>query len=283
MNETISASRAGTIAIGGDLRVARMGFGAMRLCGQGVWGWPKDRESALAVLRRAVDLGVNFIDTADAYGPGVNEEQIAQALHPYPSDLVIATKGGSTRSGPGQWSRDCRPERLKQTCEESLRRLKLETIDLYQLHAVDAKLPYVEQIGALYELQSAGKIRHIGVSNVTVEQLRAARSVATIASVQNRYNLSELESQPVLDICERGGLVFIPWFPLNAGDIDQNLNLKKIAHDKNLTPWQIALAWLIFRSPAILPIPGTSSIAHLEENVAAVGVDLTAAQLEKLA
>ncbi|MBC5828980.1 MAG: aldo/keto reductase [Candidatus Eremiobacteraeota bacterium] len=267
----------------GDITVARMGFGAMRLCGPGVWGWPQDRENALAVLRRAVELGVNFIDTADAYGPHVNEEQIAQALHPYNAGLLVATKGGCTRSGPGQWGRDCRPERLKQACEESLRRLKAEAIDLYQLHAVDPKVPFEEQVGALSDLQRQGKIRHIGLSNVDTEQLTAARAVATIASVQNRYNVGDRASETVLEACERDGVAFIPWFPLDAGDIEKNAGLSEVARAKEATPWQVALAWLLHRSPVILPIPGTSSLAHLQENIAATRIELSTAEYEKLA
>ncbi len=282
MNTTIKANAAGTVTIG-DAVVARMGFGAMRLCGQGVWGWPNDRPNALAVLRRAVELGVDFIDTADAYGPAVNEEQIAQALRPYPRGLVIATKGGSTRSGPGQWGRDCRPERLKQACEECLRRLRLDAIHLYQLHAVDPKVPFAEQIGALIDLQQEGKIRYIGLSNVDADQLAAARAITSVASVQNRYNFADRTSEPVLEACERDGVTFIPWFPLDAGDIHENSTLREIARSRNASPWQVGLAWLLRRSKAMLPIPGTASLAHVQENVAAAGIELNATEFEKLA
>ncbi len=281
MNIT-KASVGGSMAIG-DMTVRRIGLGAMRLCGPGVWGWPQNQPNALAVLRRAVELGVNFIDTADAYGPHVNEEQIAQALHPYDAGLVVATKGGCTRSGPGQWGRDCRPERLRQACEQSLRRLKLEKIDLYQLHAVDPKVPFAEQVGALRDLQQEGKIRHIGLSNVDIDELAAARGVATIVSVQNRYNVGDRASETVLEACERDGIAFIPWFPLDAGDIEKNTALNDLAHAKNVTPWQLALAWLLHRSSVMLPIPGTSSLAHLEENVAASRIELSTEEFKKLA
>lgn len=273
--QTTNASAAGTLTLGGDLTVNRLGFGGMRLVGPGVWGLPADPANSLTVLRRAVELGCTFIDTADAYGPEVNEEQIAEALYPYPAGVVIATKGGSTRSGPGQWGRDGRPERLKACCEASLKRLRLERIDLYQLHAVDPAVPYAEQIGALKELQTQGKIRHIGVSNVDEAQLKIARSVATIVSVQNRYNASTRDSEGVLDACERDGIAFIPWFPLEAGDIAEGSGIEAVAKSKGATPYQVALAWLLRRSPVMLPIPGTSSIAHLEENVAAARLTLT--------
>ena len=272
--KTVTARDAGAIKIG-ERTVNRLGFGAMRLCGQGVWGPPADTENALDVLRRTVALGVNFIDTANAYGPDVNEEQIAQALYPYPPDLVIATKGGSTRTGPGQWGRDCRPSELKKACEGSLRRLRLDCIELYQLHAVDPKLPYAEQIGALKELQEEGKIRHIGVSNVDEAELEIARSVATIVSVQNRYNAMYRDSEQVLEKCDREGIVFIPWFPLEAGDIPQMRAMKEIADSRSVSPHQIAIAWLLQRSPVMLPIPGTSSVEHLEENVAAATIELS--------
>ena len=274
MKSTLDAAAAGTISIG-ERVVHRLGFGAMRLCGPGVWGPPADPENALEVLRHVVSLGINFVDTANAYGPHVNEEQIAAALHPYPADLVIATKGGSTRSGPGQWGRDCRPAALKEACEGSLRRLRLDCIELYQLHAVDPKVPYTEQIGALKELQEAGKIRHIGVSNVDEEHLEIARSVAQIVSVQNRYNAMYRDSENVLQICNRDGIVFIPWFPLEAGDIPQAQAIADLAREKKASPHQIAIAWLLQRSPLMLPIPGTSSLSHLEENVAAASVRLS--------
>lgn len=280
--ETVKASAAGTVTLGGDLTVNRLGFGAMRLTGPGVWGPPADPANALAVLRRAVELGCNFIDTADAYGPEVNEEQIAEALYPYPADLVIATKGGCTRPGPGQWGRDCRPERLKACCDASLKRLRRERIDVYQLHAVDPNVPYAEQIGALKELQDAGKVRHIGVSNVNEEELEIARSVATIVSVQNQYNAGNRASEGVLEACERAGIAFIPWFPLGAGDIAEGSSLAGVAAAKNASAYQVALAWLLRRSPLMLPIPGTSSIGHLEENVAAAALTLSDAEFRQI-
>ncbi|MFN2527999.1 MAG: aldo/keto reductase [Candidatus Baltobacteraceae bacterium] len=275
METTVNASASGTLQIGGDLPVHRLGFGAMRLAGQGVWGAPADPENALAVLRRALELGVNFIDTAEAYGPHVNEQQIEQALYPYAQDLVLATKGGTTRSGPGKWGRDGRPEKLRENLEGSLRRLRLECIDLWQLHAVDENVPYAEQVGAAKQFQDEGKIKHIGVSNVNVEQLRIAQSVATIVSVQNQYNASYRESEPVLELCESEKIVFIPWFPVAAGEIHEHDAISDIAKAKNATPYQIAIAWLLMRSPVMLPIPGTSSIAHLEENIAAGAIRLT--------
>ncbi len=274
-----------TIGIGDGLRVKRLGFGAMRLCGPGVWGWPADRENALNVLRRAIELGVNFIDTADAYGPNVNEEQIAQALHPYPTDLVIATKGGSTRGGPGDWGRDGRPSHLKEACEGSLRRLRLEWIDLYQLHAVDPRVPFEDQVGALRDLRDAGKIRYAGLSNVTLPQLQAAQGIVEIASVQNSYNVGDRESESIVEYCENNGIVFIPYFPLDGGDLHAIEALKPIAAEAGATIWQVGLAWLMHRSPAMLPIPGTSSLTHLEENVAAAGLQLSDEvykQLDKL-
>jgi pyridoxine 4-dehydrogenase len=265
----------GTITIGNELTVNRMGFGAMRLCGQGVWGWPEDRENALRVLRRAVELGVNFIDTADAYGPYVNEEQVAQALYPYPADLVIATKGGSIRPGPSQWDRDGRPSHLVEACDGSLRRLRVDRIDLYQLHAVDPKVPFAEQIGALRELQEQGKIRFIGLSNVDLEQLQRAQEIAPIASVQNNYNVGNRVSEPIVEYCAGNGIAFIPYFPLDGGDLADIGALASIAHAHGATIWQLGLAWLLAHSPAMLPIPGTSSVAHLEENVAASTITLS--------
>lgn len=278
-----TAAAAGTITIGGDLTVNRMGFGGMRLPGPGVWGWPEDRENALAVLRRAVQLGVNFIDTADSYGPEVNEEQIAQALYPYPDDLVIATKGGLTRGGPEKWERDCRPERLKACCEASLRRLKLDTIAIYQLHAIDTKVPLEDQVGALRELRDEGKIRHAGISNVTLEQLRAAQKIVPIVSIQNPYNFAERgDNDRVIDYCERESLAFFPYFPLNAGEVADDTELQNIAGRHNATTFQIALAWLLQRSRSMLPIPGTHSLEHLEENVAAAGIKLDDEDLTRL-
>jgi pyridoxine 4-dehydrogenase len=268
-------SDAATISIGDALRVHRLGFGAMRLCGRGVWGWPADRENAMRVLQRAIELGVNFIDTADAYGPEVNEEQIAQALWPYPHDLVIATKGGSTRGGPGDWGRDGRPSHLKEACDASLRRLRVDRIDLYQLHAVDPRVPFDEQIGALRDLRDAGKIRYAGLSNVTLDQLRSAQRTVEIVSVQNSYNVGDRESEPIVEYCQANGLTFIPYFPLDGGDLHAIEALAPVAAAHGATIWQVGLAWLLHRSTAILPIPGTSSLEHLEENVAAEQLELS--------
>jgi aryl-alcohol dehydrogenase-like predicted oxidoreductase len=267
-------NRASTITIGNDLTVRRLGFGGMRLCGPGIWGWPADRENALRVLRRGIELGVNFIDTADSYGPHVNEEQIAQALYPYPSGLVIATKGGLTRGGPGEWKRDCRPEHLRAACEGSLRRLRVDRIDVYQLHAIDPDVPFEDQIGTMRELRDAGKVRHVGLSNVDLDQLRAAQAIVEIVSVQNNYNVGNRTSEPVLKYCEANGIAFIPYFPLDGGDLAADQALSSVAAGRNTTVWQIGLAWLLRHSPAMLPIPGTSSVAHLEENVAASGLAL---------
>lgn len=276
MNSTLTAAAAGTLSIGNDLAVHRLGYGAMRLCGPGVWGWPDNRENALRVLKRSLELGVNFIDTADAYGPDVNEIQIAEALWPYPRHLVIATKGGSTRPGPGEWGRDGRPERLKECCEASLRRLKLDRIDLYQLHAVDPNVPFEEQVGALRDLRDAGKIRYAGLSNVSLDQLRAAEKIVDIVSVQNRYSIAHRgESEGIIRYCEENKIAFIPWFPLEAGDVSDNEELQTVAKQHGATVYQIAVAWLLARSPAMLPIPGTSSLEHLDENVAAGGIKFT--------
>jgi pyridoxine 4-dehydrogenase len=274
-------NRASSITIGNDLTVRRLGFGGMRLCGPGIWGWPADRENALRVLRRALELGVNFIDTADSYGPHVNEEQIAQALYPYPDGLVIATKGGLTRSGPGEWKRDCRPEHLRAACEGSLRRLRVDRIDLYQLHAIDTEVPFEDQIGTMRELRDAGKVRHVGLSNVDLSQLRAAHKIVEIVSVQNNYNVANRTSEPVLEYCEANGIAFIPYFPLDGGDLG-NQALSSIAAACNATIWQVGLAWLLRHSPAMLPIPGTSSVAHLEENVAAASLVLSDDELQEL-
>jgi pyridoxine 4-dehydrogenase len=259
-----------TLTIGGDLEVRRLGFGAMRITGNGIWGPPDDPEAARALLRRVVDLGVNLIDTADSYGPAVSENLIAEALHPYPDGLVIATKGGLRRTGPGQWPRDARPERLRETCEGSLRRLKLDRIDLYQLHSPDPKVPFEDSVGALKELQDEGKIRHIGISNVSLEELERARRIADVVTVQNRYNLTDRSSEDVLDACERAGIGFIPWFPLARGSLAESGGaLDEVAHAHDATPGQVTLAWLLARSKVMLPIPGTSSAEHLEQNVRA--------------
>jgi pyridoxine 4-dehydrogenase len=280
---TPTATESGTFALGGDLTVNRLGFGAMRLTGDGIWGEPGDRKECGAVLHRAVALGVNFIDTADSYGPSVSEEIIAEALHPYPDDLVIATKGGFLRPGPGKWEADGRPAHLREACESSLRRLKLDRIDLYQLHVPDSKVPYEESVGALKELQDEGKIHLIGVSNVSTEQLAAAREIVEVVSVQNRYNLTDRATEDELDQCEQDGLGFIPWFPLAVGRLaERGGPLDEIAAAHDATPSQIALAWLLQRSPVMLPIPGTSSVEHLEENVAAAGIELTADEFETL-
>jgi aryl-alcohol dehydrogenase-like predicted oxidoreductase len=267
-------NRASTITIGNDLTVRRLGFGGMRLCGPGIWGWPADRENALRVLRRGLELGVNFIDTADSYGPHVNEEQIAQGLYPYPSGLVIATKGGLTRGGPGEWKRDCRPEHLRAACEGSLRRLRVDRIDVYQLHAIDDDVPFADQIGTMRELRDAGKVRHVGLSNVDLDQHKAAQAIVEIVSVQNNYNVGNRTSEPVLKYCEANGIAFIPYFPLDGGDLAADQALSSVVAGRNTTVWQIGLAWLLRHSPAMLPIPGTSSVAHLEENVAASGLVL---------
>jgi pyridoxine 4-dehydrogenase len=254
----------------------------MRITGDGIWGPPEDHDAALAVLRRAVDLGVNFIDTADSYGPDVSEELISEALHPYPGGLVIATKGGLTRSGPGRWERDGRPEHLREACEGSLKRLRVERIDLYQLHAVDPEVPFEESVGTLAELRDEGKIGHIGLSNVDTEQLGRAREIAPISSVQNRYSIGDRRSEPVLDACERDAIAFIPWFPLAAGDLEADGVISRIAGAHDATPFQVALAWLLARSPVMLPIPGTSSVEHLEENVAAASMRLTEDEFAEL-
>jgi pyridoxine 4-dehydrogenase len=273
-----------TFTIGGDLEVRRLGFGAMRITGDGIWGPPDDPDQARAVLLRAVELGVDLIDTADSYGPEVSENLIAEALHPYPEGLVIATKGGMRRTGPGQWPRDARPERLKEACEASLRRLQLERIDLYQLHSPDPAVPFEDSVGALKELQDEGKVRHIGISNVSLDQVERARELVDVATVQNRYNLADRHSEDVLDACEPAGIGFIPWFPLATGDLARPGGpLDDLARDHDATPGQIALAWLLARSPVMLPIPGTSTAEHLEENVAAADLHLSGAEMDRLA
>jgi pyridoxine 4-dehydrogenase len=274
---TTTAAAAGTIAIGGDLTVHRLGFGAMRITGAGVWGEPPDRNVAKAVLRRAVELGVNFIDTADSYGPNVSETLIAEALHPYPDDLVIATKGGLERPGPGRWTPNGRPEYLTAACEGSLRRLQLDEIPLYQFHRPDPKVPIEESIGALQRLKDQGKIRHIGVSNVTEEQLRAAQAVAAIVSIQNRYNANDQASDSLVDLCEQEDLVFLPWAPII--DTDRNRAIQETAQRHDANPRQVALAALLARSPAVLPIPGTGSVSHLESNATAAGLQLSAQEV----
>ena len=272
-----------TFTIGGDLEVRRLGYGAMRITGEGIWGPPDDPAQAKRLLRRVVDLGVNLIDTADSYGPEVSENLIAEALHPYPDGLVIATKGGLRRDGPGQWPRDGRPERLKQCCEGSLRRLRVERIDLYQLHAPDPQVPLEDSLWALKELQDEGKVRHIGVSNVSLAELGRARAVVDVVTVQNRYNLTDRHSEEVLGACERDGIGFFPWFPLATGDLARPGGpLDELARARGATPGQLALAWLLARSPAMLPIPGTASEEHLEENLAAADIELDHAEIERL-
>jgi pyridoxine 4-dehydrogenase len=273
MSDRPTAAAAGTISIGGDLMVNRMGFGAMRITGQGIWGPPADLDRAMAALRQVVDLGVNFIDTADAYGPDVSEELIAEALHPYPDDLVIATKGGLVRPGPGRWDADGRPEHLREACEGSLRRLKLDQIPLYQFHRPDPKVPIAESIGALVELKQEGKIRHIGVSNVSEAQLREMQQLTPVVSVQNRYNLGDRSSESMVDLCDQESIVFLPWAPIQ--DADQVVPVLAAARRLNVSTHQVALAWLLDRSPQILPIPGSGSPDHVAENVAAASVQLT--------
>jgi len=273
-NETAGLS--GELLIGDDFLVARLGLGTMRLTGKGIWGEPADRNEAIRVVRRAVELGVNFIDTADSYGPHVSEGIIAEALYPYPEGVVVATKGGFERPGPDQWVENGRPDHLKSACEGSLRRLRLDRIDLYQLHRIDPKVPMERQLGALKDLQAEGKIKHIGLSEVSVRQLHDARTIVSIASVQNRYSVTDRGSEDVLEYCEQRDIVFIPWFPLAAGQLTSAYSpLRRVAAEKNVTPSQVALAWLLARSPVILPIPGTSTVAHVVENVAAASVGLT--------
>jgi pyridoxine 4-dehydrogenase len=274
---TPNASAAGTIDLGGDLTVNRLGFGAMRITGAGIWGEPKSRDVAKDVLRRAVETGVNFIDTADSYGPHVSEILIAEALHPYPADLVIATKGGLVRPGPDNWQPDGRPEHLREALEGSLRHLRTDRIDLYQFHRPDPKVPLEDSIGALVELKNEGKIRHIGVSNVTEEQLRAAQRLTPIVSIQNRYNVDDRQSESLVDLCEQESLVFLPWAPIQ--NHEDNKAVQEAAAKYAATPHQIVLAWLLARSPSILPIPGTGSVGHLDENVAAAGIELTPAEV----
>jgi pyridoxine 4-dehydrogenase len=266
MSTTPNASAAGQITLGGDLTVNRLGFGAMRITGKGVWGQPPDVPTAVRVVQRAVQLGVNFIDTADSYGPDVSEEIIAQALHPYPADVVIATKGGLTRPGPDVWNRDGQPKHLRQACEGSLRRLRRDRIDVYQFHSPDPRVPLADSIGELVKLKAEGKIRHIGISNVSLDELKQAERLTPIVSVQNRFNLDDRRSDAVLDYCASKGIAFIPWAPLGAGSLGSGK----------------VIAWLLHRSKAMLPIPGTGSIKHLEENIAAAAIELSAEEMEKM-
>src|SRR5436190_14554268 len=268
--------------IGGDLSVNRLGFGAMRITGYRIWGWPKDRDEARRVLKRAVELGVNLIDTADAYGPETSELLIAEALHPYPKGVVIATKGGLTRPGPGQWAPNGRPDYLKQCVDKSLKRLQLERIDLYQLHRIDSKVPMEDSLGAIKEMRDAGKIRHVGLSEVGPEEIARARKIVPIATVQNRYNLDDRKWDNALKYCEKEGLGFMPWAPVGGGRSQMGAAVEAVAKEQNATVYQVAIAWLLQRSPVMLPIPGTSSVKHLEENVAAGKLHLTDAQMKTL-
>jgi pyridoxine 4-dehydrogenase len=280
---TQPARASGEFAIGGDFPIVRLGYGAMQIPGPGVWGEPRDHDEIIRVLRRALELGVTFIDTADSYGPEVSERLIHEALHPYPHDLVIATKAGFTRPGPGRWERNGKPEHLKTQAEKSLRLLGLERIELFQLHRIDPEVPLADQLGALVELEAEGKIGHIGLSEVTVPELRAARAITPIATVQNLYNLSDRSAGPVLDYCERENIGFIPWFPMATGRLAKPGGpLRQIAEEHAVTPAQLALAWLLQRSPVMLPIPGTSTVAHLEENVGAALIELTPDQIQQL-
>jgi len=278
---SLSAAAGGTVSLGGELTVNRLGFGAMRITGDGIWGPPRDQAAAIAVLRRAVELGVNFIDTADSYGPNVSEELIAEALSPYPKDLVIATKGGWNRPGPNQWTHDASPAHLREAVESSLKRLRRDRIDVYQLHIPDPVVPLAASIETLANMQSEGKIRLIGLSNVTVEHIERARKIVPIVSVQNRYSFADREWDNVVDYCERNGIAFIPWFPLGAGTVAAQA-LDRIAKARGAKPIQVALAWLLKRSPVMLPIPGTSSTAHLEENIQAASLQLTDGEYQDL-
>jgi pyridoxine 4-dehydrogenase len=280
MPSQLSAANAGTLAIGGDLTVARLGFGSMRITGEGIWGDPPDRDRAKATLRRALELGTTFVDTADSYGPDVAETLIAEALYPYPDDLVIATKGGLLRPGPGRWETDGRPEHLREACDGSLRRLRLDQIPLYQFHRPDSKVPLADSIGTLSDLKAAGKIQHIGVSNFNEQQLHEAQAITPIVSVQNRYNAADRSSDSMVDLCEQESLAFLPWAPIQQ--IDANPAVAESARRHDATPHQIVIAWLLARSPAILPIPGTGSPDHLEENVAAADIELSLAEIEAI-
>jgi pyridoxine 4-dehydrogenase len=280
---TTSAAQSGTFLIGGDMPVHRLGFGAMRITGKGIWGPPADRREAIAVLRRAVELGVNLIDTAESYGPFVSEELIAEALHPYPAGLVIATKTGLERPGPDKWVPDGRPERLRQGLEGSLKRLRVERIDLYQLHRVDPRVPAEDQFGVFREFQREGKVRHVGLSEANLDQVERAGEYFPVATVQNRYNFADREWEIVVDHCEREGIGFIPWYPLQVGKLDEpGTPLAAVAEAKGATPSQVALAWLLQRASVMLPIPGTSRVKHLEENVGAAALRLTEPELKRL-
>ena len=279
---TLTAALAGSIDIGGDMPVNRFGFGAMRITGEGIWGPPADREECKRVLRRVLELGINFIDTADSYGPEVSERLIAETLYPYPEELVIATKGGLLRPGPGQWEPDGRPEHLRAACEGSLRRLRVDQIDLYQFHRPDPNVPFEESVGALVELKNEGKIRHLGLSNVTTQHVEQAQKLTRIVSVQNRYSVYERTSEPVLELCSLEEIAFLPWRPVEGGDIAANSVVAEIARRNGATPAQVALAWLLAHSPVMLPIPGTSKVAHLEENLGAVALELAPAELAEL-
>jgi pyridoxine 4-dehydrogenase len=283
MSEThvITAAAAGAFTIGSDLTVNRLGFGAMRITGSGIWGLPADKAAALATLRRAVELGVNLIDTADSYGPAVSEDLIAEALYPYPEGLAIATKGGWERPGPGQWTHNASPKHLAEALEGSLKRLRLERIDIYQLHAPDNAVSFEASIGALARLREQGKIRHVGLSNVTREHIERARKIVPIVSVQNRYSFADRESDFIVDYCEPNGIAFLPWAPLGQAKKAHDA-IQKVAGQLRATPLQVALAWLLRRSKVILPIPGTSSVEHLEENIAAAGLELPQAAYEEL-
>jgi pyridoxine 4-dehydrogenase len=280
MTEQVTAAAAGTIGIGGDLTVNRMGFGAMRITGTGIWGDPPDQARAIATLRRVVELGVNFIDTADAYGPDVSENLIAEALHPYSDDMVIATKGGLVRPGPGVWDADGRPEHLRAACEGSLRRLRIEQIPLYQFHRPDPKVPLEESIGAISQLRDEGKIRHVGLSNVSEHQLREAQRIMPIVSVQNRYNAGDRSSESMVDLCEQEQLAFLPWAPLQ--DTGSTSPVASAAANHGVTEHQIVLAWLLARSSHMLPIPGTGSPEHAADNIAAAGLELTQAEIKAI-
>jgi aryl-alcohol dehydrogenase-like predicted oxidoreductase len=280
MNAQANAAAAGTIDVGGDITVNRLGFGAMRITGPGIWGDPPDHDQAIATLRTVVELGVNFIDTADSYGPEISENLIAEALYPYPDDLVIATKGGLVRPGPNRWEADGRPEHLRQACEGSLRRLKLEEITLYQFHSPDPRVPLDESIGAIAELKAEGKIRHIGVSNVNETQLKQAQRIVAIVSVQNRYNVSDRRSQAMVDLCEQEQLVFLPWAPIQQGD--ENPAVTRAAKNHGVSERRVILAWLLASSPQMLPIPGTGSPEHAQDNIAATALELTPDELSAI-